>query len=239
MKLASFPIFLALLLPAQSRFDQIKISNLTCCEKQPYSYRSVMREVGAYRQKKRSNSYYLSIWPKSSESSSGFGMSTDPSAELCIEFQKWVRRSNQAIYLETSAGSGIYMWDGKKLKGEWHIAGKSNPFLSSSGRLLLVNIRSRLGKGHVFSMLRSPNSDISQIKKEALAYVKTFSSDESIVYIRTDPWHWLDGCGQVGPQTWERAKDISAEQVSDVQWRCIIEAGSDSIDCHEMKGLIR
>jgi hypothetical protein len=239
MKIASFPIFLALLLPAQSRYDQIKISNLTCCEKQPYSYRSVMQEVRAYRQKKKSSSYYLSIRPKSSERDSGFGSSKHPSAKLCIEFQKWARSRNQAIYLETSAGSGLYMWNGKRLKGEWRISGKRNPFHSSSGLLFLVNIDSLLGTTNVFSMLRSPDLDISQMKKEALEYVKTFSSDESIVYIRTDPWHWLDGCGHVGPQAWERSRDISADEVSDVQWRCVVETGSDSIDCREMKGLIR
>ncbi len=239
MRLAIFSIILALLLPAQEGFDQNKISRLTCCEKQTFSYRSVMKEVRAYRQKHKSYSYYLSLWPKSSQSRSPFPSSRNPSAKLCIELQKWARSSNQAIYLETSAGSGLYMWNGKKLKGEWHISGKGNPFMSPSRRLLLANIDSLLGKGYVFSMLRSPELDISQTKKEALEYVKTFSNAKSIVYIRTDPWHWLDGCGDVGPQVWERAQDISAAEVSDVQWRCVVEAGSESIDCSEMKGLIR
>jgi hypothetical protein len=225
---------------AQETKPNLHVETRRCCRRS-FDVKSILENVRTIENRSPAKHFYirsLPIIPFNSEEL--IASSTHPSAQRCINLFEAERRKVQASYLSSNVGRALYVWNGAKAKGKLTLLEGRNPFYSKTKSLLAVNITPPFKGVANISFLMLKTMDIADLEKELLEFVDSLDLQDVTAFVREDPWHWLDLCGQIDAQTWAVVAKIALEsEVADTQLRCRVNSVSRTVKCSEMKSTIR
>jgi len=159
----------------------------------------------------------------------GFPMGGHAPREVCAKLLQWELSQDQALFVRSTRGEAIYQWQVKDRAGSWIVLKGVNPLISEDGKLVVVGmVKKRSG---LTIDIVATNSKLEQVKEEdVIGLARSFSQDRIDIAMRTDLFHWHDGCGTLGPHVADMlSTQSSGEMVYATKW-CWLKPGDNFCD---------